>query len=117
MRNWKLAMLLIGLLAGTANACDPKQDRGSEAWQRFTAPAKRLAGRVLGNFSHEGMTEAQVQEILGCDDCNFFRSGGGLICCEKCYLEFGVDVMFARRIGDRPYRVTSVHYGSLFKWP
>jgi hypothetical protein len=113
VRNWKLAALLIGLLAGPANACDPKQvDRGSEAWQQFTAPAKRLAGRVLGSFVREGMIEEQVQDILGRDD-GFPTGGvaGGILFFTKEYSELGLSVSFIGE-GGRPTCVRSVSY-----WP
>jgi hypothetical protein len=80
---------------------------GGRSNYRFTFEG-RLQGRMLANFVHKGMTEEQVEEILGhWSSLSIVLAGG--IEVRLNYLDHGLSVDF-----DGGQRVVKVHFWPLF---
>jgi hypothetical protein len=66
MQTWLLSVCFAGALAGVGGVDNQALKVGTDenTPNELTLFAKRLAGRVLGSFIQEGMTEKQVRSLL-----------------------------------------------------
>ncbi len=97
MRTWGLLIISMVFWVGAAHADSPKADWGTDDVQtRLSDISRRVAGRVLGTFVREGMTEGQVRRILGRDQRSLPMGGtvGGVLFFHWDYRDYGLSVSF-----------------------
>ena len=124
MRKLLLVVLAWMVLAGASGAQDglragdfpaavvpPEPGIVTLAIQKTRMFAYRLAGRMLGSPARNGMTEEEVEQILGMPDVKV----GGLARHTSYYLDWGISVGFTVEVNatGRFGRATGIAYSPL----
>src|SRR5262249_11027442 len=113
MRHASLAFFVAGLLAAPilGQEVAPRANAGNEFLKRVVTTANRVQGRILGWFVRTGMTQTEVDQILGSDPSRLDSGAliGGTIFWTWRYSGYGVTVSFLSD-GAGVLRVSSIDF-------